>query len=310
MDIMDDEKSGRKEFKCQKLSVMAEKSDEELIKIITVDKIDYNPMAVKTARQEIRKRNIPIARIRAIEKKSRPKREQKDYRNFQKRNLADFEKRLISFIVDAFISCGAGFFITLALAKIFPSSKLDHTLWPFFIVSLILLLIYCAAMEFKYQQTVGKMLTETKVYTTEGAKPTQYQIILRTFARLFFPVSFLFHLALSNFYKSFRPPLVHDFLSSTRVRKITKNTDADHRYIEKEKRLYKIKTKYLYQNVVLNKNINDKLILGSNGIVWEILDEHNMLVEFYEPGASNEPGFEEVNMYEINIKDLDLKEIP
>jgi hypothetical protein len=43
------------------IKVMSERTDEELVKIVTVDRDKYQPLAVATAEAEIEKRNIDIS---------------------------------------------------------------------------------------------------------------------------------------------------------------------------------------------------------------------------------------------------------
>ncbi len=71
---------------------------------------------------------------------------------------------------------------------------------------------YYALMEIKFQKTVGKFLTKTRVIKMNGEKPENSDIISRTFCRLipFDRISFLF---VKNG--------IHDFLSKTKVVKDT-----------------------------------------------------------------------------------------
>ena len=67
---------------------------------------------------------------------------------------------------------------------------------------------YYGIMEIKFQKTVGKFATRTKVVNMNGEKPENAAIISRTFCRLipFDRVSFLF-----------TKNGIHDFLSKTKV---------------------------------------------------------------------------------------------
>jgi uncharacterized RDD family membrane protein YckC len=62
------------------------------------------------------------------------------------------------------------------------------------------------------QQTIGKIVTRTKVFTVEGYKPSSVQIFIRTITRLIpiDAISFLFNYNL------------HDKVSKTIVTKISK----------------------------------------------------------------------------------------
>ena len=57
--------------------VMAKRTDEELIIIVSVDKTDYQPLAVVAAEGEIKKRNIDKTKIEQIIKEESRAREQK-----------------------------------------------------------------------------------------------------------------------------------------------------------------------------------------------------------------------------------------
>ncbi len=67
---------------------------------------------------------------------------------------------------------------------------------------------YYAIMETKFQKTVGKYVTKTTVVKMNGEKPTNGDIVTRTFCRLipFDRLSFLF---MKNG--------IHDLLSKTKV---------------------------------------------------------------------------------------------
>ena len=69
-------------------------------------------------------------------------------------------------------------------------------------------LAYYIVMEIKFQKTVGKFITKTKVVTIHGERPKNGEIITRTFCRLipFDRISFLF--TKNGF---------HDYLSQTKV---------------------------------------------------------------------------------------------
>ena len=46
--------------------VMSKRTDEELIKIVTVDRNKYQPLAIESAEEEIKNRNIDNAKIEKI----------------------------------------------------------------------------------------------------------------------------------------------------------------------------------------------------------------------------------------------------
>ena len=46
--------------------VMSKRTDEELIKIVTVDRNKYQPLAIESAEEEIKNRNIDNAKIEKV----------------------------------------------------------------------------------------------------------------------------------------------------------------------------------------------------------------------------------------------------
>lgn len=67
---------------------------------------------------------------------------------------------------------------------------------------------YYAIMEIKFQKTIGKFVTKTKVVKVNGEKPTEGDIIIRTFCR-FIPFDRFSYLFDKNGF--------HDYLSKTQV---------------------------------------------------------------------------------------------
>ena len=189
--------------------VMSKRTDEELIKIVTTERDDYNPIAVEAAEIEVKKRNIDtskfeeIKQIATVEKKQKEKVDAKvvssgiRFLNF----IIDFFTWLILMIIISFI---VGFFIEPTGLGVFQSFYYLLILGSFF--------GYYAIMEIKFQKTVGKFLTKTKVVNINGEKPETGEIITRTFCRLipFDRLSFLF---VKNGF--------HDSLSKTKVVKDT-----------------------------------------------------------------------------------------
>jgi len=189
--------------------VMSKRTDEELIKIVTTERDDYNPIAVEAAEIELKKRNIDtskfeeIKQIATVEKKQKEKVDAKvvssgiRFLNF----IIDFFTWLILMIIISFI---VGFFIEPTGLGVFQSFYYLLILGSFF--------GYYAIMEIKFQKTVGKFLTKTKVVNINGEKPETGEIITRTFCRLipFDRLSFLF---VKNGF--------HDSLSKTKVVKDT-----------------------------------------------------------------------------------------
>ncbi len=67
-----------------------------------------------------------------------------------------------------------------------------------------------------------------------------------------------------------------------------------------------IEKKYLYKNVVLIENLNEKLKSGLKGAVLEIIDEENAFVEFYEPNSTQQIEYESELTFKVNLKQIEL----
>ena len=184
---------------------MSKRTDEDLIKIVFVDSDGYQPMAVEAAEEEIKKRNIDKTKIEQVKVDLTAKiEEQKD---FDSKKLSVLT-RFIHFIVDtiAFIIFTMIFTFVIGLFINPTDQNLKIILrYPMFATGF---LVYYVFMETKYQKTIGKFITKTKVVNTNGTKPELGDIVRRTFCRLipFDQISFLF-----------TPNGFHDRLSDTTV---------------------------------------------------------------------------------------------
>lgn len=186
------------------LEIMSNKTDEELIKIVTVDRDNYELVAIEAADSEVKSRNIDQAQIIEVQNAlSQKKAEQ----NTIDANKVSSGTRLIHFVVDTLSYFAITMILVLPLDLIFPY---DSSLGP--IIAILLLtgtyFTYYMAMEYFFQKTLGKFITKTKVVKENGEKPSLLDIFGRTFCRLipFDRLSFLF---MKNG--------LHDMLSKTSV---------------------------------------------------------------------------------------------
>lgn len=185
--------------------VMSERTDNELIKIVTVEREKYNPIAIEAADAEVEKRGIDTSGFEKIRQKAAEERKQKEKIDS---NVVSSEIRFLNFLIDL-IAWLIVIFITGFIVSLFIQ------LTNFLIINLLILgtfIAYYALMEIKFQKTIGKFITKTKVVKIDGKKPTDEDIIVRTFCRLI-PldrISFLFQ---KNGF--------HDLLSKTKVVKDT-----------------------------------------------------------------------------------------
>tara|TARA_R110002111_G_C5838303_1_gene358609 strand:- start:90 stop:671 length:582 start_codon:yes stop_codon:yes gene_type:complete len=184
--------------------VMSERTDEELIKIVTVEREGYNPIAIEAADAEVERRNIDTSEFEKIKEKATIEKKQKQKVDS---NVVSSGIRFLNFIID--------FIIWLIIAAIFtfPLSANDgNQMLLGYVIMFATFIGYYAIMEIKFQKTIGKFVTKTRVVKMNGEKPENSDIISRTFCRLipFDRVSFLF-----------TKNGIHDFLSKTKVVKDT-----------------------------------------------------------------------------------------
>jgi uncharacterized RDD family membrane protein YckC len=171
--------------------VMSKRTDEDLIKIVTVDRDGYQPLAIEAAEQEIKNRNIDTTKIEQVKVDLTDKiEEQKEFDSKKVSSLT----RFIHFIVDTIA------FMILAMIFAFVSGLFikptDQGLMIIisYLMFAIGFFVYYVFMETRFQKTIGKFITKTKVVNKNGTSPDVGDIVRRTFCRLipFDRISFLF----------------------------------------------------------------------------------------------------------------------
>jgi len=181
--------------------VMAQRSDEELIKILTVHKKEYQPEAVECAERELKKRNLSLESIQIIEEiiKTETKQEIK-----METNTASSSLRFVHLIIDsiaiAWLTGMLGVILVFSLGIPFGT----NSWWIYLIVNFT----YFISLEYKFGKTLGKMITKTRVIKSSGANSTLTDIIIRTLCR-FIPFDHFSYLFTKNGF--------HDYLSNTMV---------------------------------------------------------------------------------------------
>lgn len=192
------------------LEVMSKRTDEELIKIVTIDKDNYQPLAVEAAEWEIKKRQLDIGMIEKVNKDLKTKIEEQ---NTLDSTIVNSWTRLLHFVIDLLAFFILGLILSLVIDLLIPSNNQQIIQWTSFIILIVSFFGYYVFMEFTYQKTLAKFITKTKVVKATGQKPEISDIILRTFFRLlpFDRVSFIF--TKNGF---------HDYLSNTTVIKDNK----------------------------------------------------------------------------------------
>jgi uncharacterized RDD family membrane protein YckC len=189
--------------------VMSERTDEELIKIVTVERTSYNPTAIEAADAEVEKRNIDTSEFEKIREKATAEKEQKEKVDS---NVVGSGIRFVNFLIDFIVWLVLVFIMSFIIGLIVqPTDQGILTLFGYVLI-FGTFIGYYAFMEIRFQKTVGKFVTKTKVVKMNGEKPENGDIITRTFCRLipFDRLSFLF---VKNG--------IHDFLSKTKVVKDT-----------------------------------------------------------------------------------------
>ncbi|SHL94293.1 RDD family protein [Flavobacterium xanthum] len=180
--------------------VMLKRTDNELIKIVTVDRNKYQPSAIEVAEEEIKKRNIDIKIIEQVKVDLIVKSEEQE--QFEAKKVSSWA-RFLNFIIDIIV-----WFIIVAILTSQLNPKDPVQMLFGYLIFFASYIGYYAFMETKYQKTIGKFITKTKVVNKNGAKPKGGDILRRTFCRLipFDRISFLF-----------TPNGFHDRLSDTTI---------------------------------------------------------------------------------------------
>ncbi|MDR5591011.1 RDD family protein [Christiangramia sp. SM2212] len=183
---------------------MSERSDEQLIKITTTESHKYTSPALEAAEVEIKKRNIDQSHYDQVVDDL--KIEDKGIKETKSNSVSSI-LRLVNYIIDIIVAYTGSFIIAMIISLIIPFDFIG-----FEIAGLILIIAsfftYYILMEVLFQKTLGKFITRTKVVTTNGNKPSELDIVTRTFCRLipFDRISYLF--TRNGF---------HDRLSNTKV---------------------------------------------------------------------------------------------
>ena len=160
---------------------MSKRTDEDLIKIVFVDSDGYQPMAVEAAEEEIKKRNIDKTKIEQVKVDLTAKiEEQKDF-DFKKLSVLT---RFIHFIVDTIAFIIFTMIFTFVIGLFINPTDQNLKIILRYLMFATGFLVYYVFMETKYQKTIGKFITKTKVVNTNGTKPELGDIVRRTFCRL------------------------------------------------------------------------------------------------------------------------------
>ncbi|GEP49609.1 hypothetical protein FNO01nite_02810 [Flavobacterium noncentrifugens] len=190
-------------MKNQFTKVMADKTNEELIEIVTVDKNKYQAEALEAAIAEISFRNIDTVKMEAVAKKfTKAKAESDSLEAVWASSATRFANCVIDSVIFFFV-----FFFFVNMITFFRFSGLGNGIvswtllfgWPFF---------YYGFMEYHFQKTFAKMMTRTTVLMTDGTKPSKKDIFIRTICRLIPFDNFSYLFAKSGFHDKFSNTIV------------------------------------------------------------------------------------------------------
>lgn len=113
--------------------------------------------------------------------------------------------RLYNFLIDSSI-----FFILVVILSIFLKDYIERESLKYFMI--IFYYLYYFIFELTTGQTIGKIITKTKVVDiNSGGKPSFIGVLKRTISRLI-PIDFLSYLFSSNG--------IHDILSKTELNRV------------------------------------------------------------------------------------------
>lgn len=171
--------------------VMSKRTDEELIEIVKVKRDDYQPEAVEAAENELQKRQVDPDQIEQVKQELTEKETKK--KEFDSSKVTSWT-RLIHFIVDLIAFFLTAMILSIILNFFLPTTDQDTMTLIGYGLFLFAFFLYFVIMEYKYQKTIGKFLTKTKVVMNDGRKPELNEIFIRTACRLI-PldrISFLF----------------------------------------------------------------------------------------------------------------------
>jgi uncharacterized RDD family membrane protein YckC len=199
--------------------LMSKKTNDELIQLVTIDYEKYQPLAIETAKNEIKLRNLDIKKIEQLSEMHKQEIAIENLKKAQKqknvlKNIANSTLRGINFIIDIAAIFLIYISIVYIIQKLFNIISTREILFVNRTTVLVVFISYFILTENIFQKTLGKVITKTKVVNLDGEKPNFVDITIRTVSRLI-PLDGISYLySISGF---------HDKLSKTIVIKDTEN---------------------------------------------------------------------------------------
>ncbi|MBF4464468.1 RDD family protein [Flavobacterium sp. LC2016-12] len=185
--------------------VMSIKTEEELIKIVTVNRTKYQELAIDAAEKEIELRKIDTSTFETLTAKVET--EDQIIKKIEN-NTVKSRIRFVNFTIDFVVVFILYFMIEPVLEAFLPlTSRAELSIFRIGFL-IIFISLYYIPFEYKTQKTLGKIITKTKVVTLEGNKPELIDIVSRTFCRLIPFDRFSFFYSRNGF---------HDAISRTKV---------------------------------------------------------------------------------------------
>lgn len=185
--------------------VMKHRTDEQLIRIVTEERTKYRPEAIEAAEWEIEKRQIDKTVIEEHMEKAKVVAELEE--QTEKLQVSKTIRFLHS-VIDPICAYLCAILIIFIFRFLIDFTESIAFGLLYIILAFSGFVGYYLVMEIKFQKTVAKFLTRTKVVATDGSRPSEKKIILRTMVR-FFPLDGLSYLFLREGF--------HDSFSGTRV---------------------------------------------------------------------------------------------
>ena len=185
--------------------VMSQQANEELIRIVTIQRDDYQPLAVEAAEKEIKKRGINTKMVEEVKNDLEENiKEQKEFDSKKVNSLT----RLLNFIIDSITFLIVTLILEFIVWQLFSADNQEIIRIVGYLLLAFTFFGYYIFMEYKFQKSIGKFISKTKVLRADGEKAQLGDIVARTFFRLI-PLEGLSYLFTSNGF--------HDRLSNTTV---------------------------------------------------------------------------------------------
>lgn len=186
-------------------AAMSKRNDEELIRIVTVERGDYQLSAVEAAENEIKKRGINTAKFEELKSIVASKFEEQ---KVLETSIVSSWTRLLHLIVDSVAFILLSMILSFVITTFFKTK--DQTIWngTEYAIIIISFFVYYIFMEHKFQRTLGKFISKTRVVMKDGQRAQLGDIIRRTCFRL---------IPLDQFSYLFTRIGFHDYLSNTTV---------------------------------------------------------------------------------------------